>query len=298
MKPVFLLLCVCLLDGLARADFQYVTRTTSSGGMMAAVTGGPGKAATKPAGDATRLLYQGDKVKIDSGTTAMIIDLGVQTLTSIDHGRKTYNVTPLGSVPAGAKNAKLEMKMDVKETDQRKTINGYAARQVIITMDLESPQTQGAKMRLTSEMWLSEDVDGAQELRAFYQRNGDRFPWQAMFGKTDPAMGKSLADFQKKVAALGGVPVLQIMRMSMAGDPARAAELEQQVAAARRQLEDMKKQGGDQAAAATQALAALGSQGSQPGVLMEMTMESSDFSTKPIPASEFAIPADYRKVSQ
>ena len=68
-------------------------------------------------------------------------------------------------------------------------------------------------------------------------------------------------------------------------------------------LQAMQAQGGPAAAAAQQALARMGavtggaaSSGAGSGSLMEMTMESSDFSTGSIPDSTFAIPAGYQKV--
>jgi hypothetical protein len=61
----------------------------------------------------------------------------------------------------------------------------------------------------------------------------------------------------------------------------------------------MQKQGGPGAAIAAQAMARMG--GVQSGAaaasnsMIEMTLESSGFSSDPIPDSVFAIPADYKR---
>jgi hypothetical protein len=152
---------------------------------------------------------------------------------------------------------------------------------------------QGMKMQMEMDMWLSSDVPGASELRAFYKRNGERFPWAALGGGAgNPGMTKAIADMQKAIANQGGVPVLQITRMKAAGNE----QMNAQMAQARARLEEMKKQGGQQAAMADQALARMGGLGSGAGGSMfEVTMESSAFSTSPIPDTVFAIPAGYTK---
>jgi hypothetical protein len=105
-------------------------------------------------------------------------------------------------------------------------------------------------------------------------------------------MQKAMADMQRKLARMGGVPVLQTTRMTAAGNPQMEAGMEQ----ARARLEEMKKQGGQQAATAEQMLARMGGAGG--GSLFEVTVESSGFSTASIPDSVFAIPADYQKVTR
>jgi len=49
-------------------------------------------------------------------------------------------------------------------------------------------------------------------------------------------MQKAMAEIQKKMAGMNGVPVLQVMKMSMPGNSAQAAQMAQ----ARARLEAMK----------------------------------------------------------
>ncbi len=206
-----------------------------------------------------------------------------------------------------------DLSVEVKETGQRKTINGLDSKELIVTMQLDTGQ-QGrgmGKMEVEADMWISSAVPGAGELRSFYQKNADKFPWAAM-GGGNPALQSALAGLQKKIASMDGVPVEIVMRVKppagaggaqMPAMPQMTAAQSAQMEQARARLEAMAAQGGPAAAAAQQALSrmggAMGGRGATPagnsGALIEMTIDSADFSTASIPDSVFAIPPDYQK---
>jgi hypothetical protein len=114
---------------------------------------------------------------------------------------------------------------------------------------------------------------------------------------------KALADMQRKMASLHGVPVESVVRMKTAGGgagmPQMSGAQSDQMAQARARLEAIVAQGGPGAAGAKMALDRMpgGSPagGSGSGAMIEITSDSSDFSTAPIPDSVFAIPAGYQK---
>jgi hypothetical protein len=191
-----------------------------------------------------------------------------------------------------------DVQVDVKETGQKKVINGFNSSQVVMTMDMDmSQQRPGMKMQMNMELWISPDVPGGQEMRAFYEKNADKFPWSAMMQGGNPSMAKAMADLQRKMAQLHGVPVSQTIRIKPSGSSAQSAQMQQGMEQARARLEEMAKQGGAQGQAAQQALARMGA-ASGGGAMMEMTMESSDFSTASIPESTFSVPADYKQAPQ
>jgi hypothetical protein len=165
-------------------------------------------------------------------------------------------------------------------------------------------QAPGMKMQMELELWLSPDVPGAHELRSFYQKNGDKFPWATLgAGAGNAQMQKQMAAVQRKLAMMGGVPVMQVIRMKAAGagapSDAQMAQAQAGMQQAMAQMEAMRKQGGQQAQAAEQAMARMGAMrgmtGAGGGSLIEMTMESTEFSTASIPDAVFAIPAGYTK---
>ena len=282
MKTIRLsiLALACVLA--ARADFSYTSTRKATQGPAAA------------AGDqTTKHYFKGQKLKTESATTSTILDLDAQTITTIHHAQKNYTVMKFSDMAQTLKSAGVDAKIDVKETGQRKNINGFNATEVLMTMAMDSPDMAkgGMKMQMEFSMWLSPDVPGTQELRAFYQKNMDKVPWAAMAGGGgQPGMQKAMADMQKKMATLGGVPVLQVIRMKMGGNEAQNAQMQQAMA----QMEAMRKQGGPGAAAMEKAMAGMGGRAGG-GSLYEMTTESSAFSTSGIADSVFAIPDGYQK---
>jgi hypothetical protein len=272
-----------LASSLARADFGYT--------MMR--KGGPGGGS----GD-TKYYYKGQKMKTDSGTTATIVDFDAQTLTTINNTQKTYTLrkfSELGEDVAGADNVQA----DIKETGQHKTINGFNATQMMMTVQMDM---QGMKAQMEMEIWVSPDVPGGQELHAFHQRNASKFPFAAMSQGGNSGMRAAMANLQKKMAGLNGVPVLEVIHIKMGGDAgaqagqaAQAAQSDPRMAQARARLEEMAKQPGPAGEQAKLALARMGGAPSGGGGGMEITMEAGSFSSGPIADSVFAIPAGYQK---
>jgi hypothetical protein len=282
----------------ARADFSYTTTSKATGGMAASFGGGGNN-------PPSRYYFKGRKMKTENGDNATILDFDAQTLTTINNRQKTITVRSLGDLGAAAKAGDVSVNVDVKETGQQKTINGYNAKELIMTMDVDSPQAQQmGKMTMEMDLWLSTDVPGIGELRGFYKKNMDRFPWAAMSGGgANQGMASGIAQMQRKMAEMGGVQVESVMKMKSAGGagapamPQMSAAQQAQMAAAMERLKAMQQQGGPQAAAAAQAMARMG--GAAPGAstsMMEITSDASDFSTASIPDSVFAIPAGYQKV--
>ena len=257
----------------ALADFSY-TSTTKGAGMMAA------------ANSSTKHYLKGQKMMIDSGNTAMIMDFGAETFTSIDNTSKTYTVTKFSELNQTMKDTSADVKVDIRETGQKKDINGFASREVIMTMETTMDAGRGGPQKMTMEvdMWISSAVPGAGELRAFYQRNAAKFPYSAMGGRGgNQGMAKAMADLQKKMTSMDGVPVLQITKMKMPG-------METQMAQMQKQLEQLKKSNPEVAKQMEKSMGGMGG--------MEITIESTGFSAAGVPDSVFAIPAGYTQKSK
>lgn len=285
------LLVLTLAAAPAFADFSYMTTPKSSGGVAAAASV-PG----------SKYYFKGQKMKVETGGNVMILDFDAQTVTSINNSQKTYTVTPFSEIGQELPNAKTSLQAEVKETGQKKNINGFEASELLMTMAVDNPQAQraGMNMQMEIEMWLSPDVPGASELRSFYQKNSPKFPWAALSNGANPNMQNAIVEMQKHMAGSGGgVPVLQVIRAKSAGNSAQQAQMQQAMGQARARLEEMAKQGGPAGDAARQALARMGAaSGGGGGALFEMTMESSNFSTSSIPDSVFAVPSGYQKTDK
>jgi hypothetical protein len=253
----------------AHADFSYISVSKT------------------PAGARTSKHYiKGQKTITDDGDHVMIMDLDAQTMTTVNRTRKTYSVKTFSELFRDSTAAGTKVDADVKKTGQHRNINGFDAEEMVVTMMADNAQSSqpGPKTQMQMEMhfWLASDVPGIEEMRAFYQKNADRLPWAAMSGGMS-----GMAEVQRKLATMHGVAVLTVVKMGGL-DPAKQAQLDQ----ARARIEEMKKQGGQQAAMADQILAKIG--GGSP----EISTESSGFSAAPVSDAVFAIPADYKKVDK
>ena len=274
MLPAFML--ATLLP--AYADFSYtITRK------------GSGAPAT------SKQYFKGQKMMTDGADEAIVIDFDSKTVTTIDKKNRSYAVVPFNQVGAGMPAASTQAKVDVKDTGQTKTIGGYNAHLVTmgIAVDSGGSGPMGPmQLQIDMEWWLSSDVPGSGEVKAFYQRNGDSFPWTSLTSAMGPA-AETIAQGMRQVMKDGGVPLLQIVRSKMAGGPAMSAQQQAQLDQAKARLQAMAQAGGAQGAAAQQALQRMG--GASSGGGSEQTMESSGFSTAGFSDSVFAVPGGFTK---
>jgi hypothetical protein len=275
MKTTRILILAVAGSFAAHADFSYTQTVKSSQG----------------APQSTKVFLKGSKMMTDRGDTATLVDLGAQTITTINKTAKTYSVQKMGDMAAALSSAAPQV--DIKETGQKKTINGFNCGQSVMTMSMDGP-TPGVKMQMEIELWVSPDVPGWQKLREFYQKNASGL--NAM-GGGNPGMQRAMVEMQKKMATMGGAPVEQVMRMKAPGMEGQAAQMQGNLGQARARLEEMIKQGGPQAEAAKNALARMpgGAVGGSGTSLFETTIDSSDFSAADVPDSVFAIPAGFTK---
>jgi len=250
----------------AFGDFSYTTTRKTTGGAMAAMAG-------TAANVTARVYLKGQKMKVEDGNIATLMDFDAQTITTVNNARKTISVRSFSDL-SGTSGAS-DIRIDAKETGQRKTINGFDARELLLTMEMDMSQGRGmaGKMQMEVDMWISSAVPGAGEMKAFYAKNSGRFPWTAMAGG-DKNMQAAMAEVQKRIAAMDGVPVEQIIRVKPAVAAAGGASMPQmpQMTGAR---------GG----------AASGNSSS----LIEITADSAEFSTAGIADAVFAAPAGYTK---
>jgi hypothetical protein len=226
----------------------------------------------------------------------------------------------------------MSIKPSVKETGQTREINGVQTHEVVLTMEFEgtNPETNqsGTMMTMVSDMWMAPDVPGYAEVRDFHRRMAEKLNWvpgMTMMGGQDSSKG--MAEMYKELSKMSGVPVLQLTKMGMAGampqgDQAAAgaqgAQTEQQPQPQPQpQVEPEKpslggalgRLGGrfgglggmgrkkkDQTQDQTTGSGSQGQAPGGPGSLMEMTSELSGFSSAPIEASKFQVPAGFKQV--
>jgi hypothetical protein len=310
------------------ADFAYQETSTITGGMMASamrLAGVFSKQAREPI-QAT-VAVKGDKMMHRSATHMSIIDLGSQTITTVDVQKKQYSVMTFDEMKQlleqlaqkMKQNDKPEMsfKVSSKATGKAKQIAGVDAREMILTMEMEATDKQSGQkggMTVTTDMWLAPGIPGYQEVRDFYKRMSGKINWTPggnMFMQ-NPQVSQGMAEVYKEASKVDGVPVQQTIVMGATGTvppsdgAAPPAQQQPQPAAERPSVGSAlggalggrfglgrKKTPSDQPSPqATQE----GSSGQSAGSLLEMTTQLSGFSSNAIDGSQFEVPAGFKKV--
>jgi hypothetical protein len=290
----------------AHADLSFSKTQKVTGGAMAAMAGSAANRESKS-------YFKGGKVAEVASDATILIDLAAQTVTTINKAQKTYKVQKFGDLAAAGSSA--DVSVNVQDTGQTKTINGYNAKESLVTLDVDFATGRGPAMKMSAEIevWRSTDVPGAAEMRTFYQKNAANFPWAAMMGAGgNQSIQRALTQIQKKLAESDGMVVEEVIRVKPAGagpqnaqmpqTPQMTPEQQAKMQAAMAQMQAMSKQGGPQAAAAQRAMAAMGAMGGGPAAaggagnaLIELTVDNTGFSTDPVPDSVFVVPSDYKQ---
>jgi hypothetical protein len=234
MKTFFVVL---LLPTLVLADFRYESTTRMTGGTIMKLPFGK-----KPEPTTTTHFMKGGRMATVSKDSTTVFDFDKQLYTVIDTTKKQYwQMTfaemqqamadmQLEAENAGGKSKgkdiKTEWKMDLKATGVEKDVNGFLAKQVLMTMDMVATASDGKEkaagsMRMSMDMWNSETVPGYSEYVKFYERLKDKGAWlnpQQWRQSAGPnGMGEGLRKMSEEMMKVKGLPVLSITRVGMAG---------------------------------------------------------------------------------
>ncbi len=278
----------------------------------------------------TAVLVKGDVMAHTTADSATIIDVGKETITEVNFKQKTYSVMTFAQMAQyldqmskkaaqqSGNKGEMNFKASVKETGQTRDISGLATREVVLTMIMESTDKESGQkgsLAVTSNMWLAKNVPGYEEVRAFQVKMAQKLAWMPgsnMFTQGRGDMARAFGDLQKEGAKLDGVPVLQLVSMGAAGEgqsgqPAPQASQQSEprespsiggalgrlggfggLGRRKKQEEPQQQRGQPQAASSAPSGA--------PGALIEMTTESTNFSSSPIDSSRLQVPAGFRQV--
>lgn len=341
LRKTFLAASVCCVASTAAfADFSYDQNVKMTGGAMAGImkiAGAFSKAARDPMN--STVMVKGDRMAHIGANHISVIDLKSETITDIDSVKKTYSVITFadmakamqqmsdkvaekGTAEKGKEQkADMNFKASLKETGEKKVISGFNTKEVVLTIEMEATdQKSGSKgaLSVVSDMWLTPQVPGYEDIKDFYKRMATKLAWtpggNAMAMQRGDMM-KGMGQLAKESAKLEGVPILQIIKMGVAGDgtgmpPSASAEKPRQAAPPPPTAGEMaasaiagrfgvggfgkKKKPVEEQPAQTTTASAQSSDSS--GSLIEMTTESTNFSTASIDASRFDVPTGFKKV--
>jgi hypothetical protein len=298
-----------MLAAPALADVTY-SQVTKTSGMMKMFGGGQHKTVTQ---------ISGDKMRTESEDDVQIVDLGTERIYNLNKKKKTYTVMTfeemkkkmeegMASANESMKQGKGEEGADVSaqarfkvtDTGNTETIKGYPCTQYLMEMavDIEDKKSQqeGSFSTLT-EMWLSKEVPGVDEINAFHRKMAEKLGTTAIgrqmtSGNNEQANAfaanmREMADEMKK---MDGFSVRSVMYF---GSP-EAAKKE---ALGGGGADSKEEQGGGGLGGFMKKMKMPGG-GAGGGVLTKITTEIDTIETKAIDPSVFAVPDGYKQVTQ
>jgi hypothetical protein len=176
-----------------------------------------GKAARE--GVVSTIAVKGDRKATLNEATGQIIDLGEEKIYDLDMKHKTYKVMTFeelrrhmeearkkaeenarkeqGKAAPPDKNAKqMEIDFSLKETGQKKTINGYNTHDVVMTITMrEKGKTleESGGLVLTSDIWMGPKIAAMTEIPEFELRYWRQLQGPAMPGASAEDMAAAMA---------------------------------------------------------------------------------------------------------
>jgi hypothetical protein len=349
------LICIGTAGSLL-ADFSYEENSHITGGAIVGMMKFAG-AFSKSARDITKptissVSVKGNRMVRTSDRTMNIIDLDAETITDVDFEKKTYSVITFEQMkqamqraadqanrkmaeekpqPPAANNSNVDVnwKLDIKETGEKKNINGLDTKEVVMTITMEGTDQktgQSGAMDTVSDMWLTPKVPGYDEINDFHIRMAKKLAWvPSSLPVFRPDMMKGMSALATEGSKLKGVPVMQVVRMGPHGAKLTGPPSDPSTSQGPTAGQVAGRAAGDQAeSSATSRLGRLGGFGglgglggfggkkkktsddppppsqdpaaANGGALMEMTVELTNYSSASVDPSKFEVPGGFKKI--
>jgi hypothetical protein len=235
-----------LLHGLAFADVSYQETTRITGGSMMGMAKMAGAFSSQAkqmlAPTTSTVLIHGSRMVRSNPHTTEIIDLDDQTITMIDHDKRTYSIMTFqemeksmadaaakakGAKPSGADTSQMSFNAHISSNGATRQIDGETAHETLLTITMIAntgdPSAKGG-MAATSEMWLVKDAPGMAEMRSFNERLVKELKVDMAASAmtsliaAEPGGAQALEELKKEAGKVSGLPVLQVTRVGMTLD--------------------------------------------------------------------------------
>lgn len=212
-------------------------------------------------GVVSTVAVKGNRKMTTTDKTAQLIDLSEEKVYELDLSKKTYTVVTFADIrrqmeearrkaaeqaqqasrekeqtaQRSDQNPQMEIDFDLKESGQKKAVNGFDAREVIMTVGVHEkgkPIAQNGGMVLTSSTWLTPTVPNASEIADFDRRYAEKLALPSMLDAQQmaaamamyPMMADAMTRMQAENVRLDGTPVLTVMKFEAVAPPGAAQE--------------------------------------------------------------------------
>jgi hypothetical protein len=302
MRAVLITVLASVSSAALRADFSYQDTTKITGGTLYNSL----RLTAKAAGDAivSTKMIKGNRMAVVTKERTTVIDLDKETITYIDLAKKTYSAITFAQMKEAVHSADAAFKVSSKSTGQTKTIGVLSARETILTMTIEatSPDSNESNaMIVTIDAWMAV-VPGYEEVRTFTSKLGGKLGYEFGSGIAQLALGRAealqgFAEATRNLNKAEGAPVQRTSKI-VAGSGTGAPDATTPAAFPPDPHQN------PASAAASAALGRLGighkkSDRPEPGAaasLIETLTELTNFSSAPIDASRFEVPAAFKQI--
>jgi hypothetical protein len=244
-KIVFLVVGFAFTATLCLADANVQEKTqVHLGGAIGGIANAFGGRATHE-GITSNTFVKGDRRARMTEGSGEIVDLAAEKVYHLDLGRKTYTVETFDEIRqrfedekarAEKRSARAEkggekpqgpeydVDIDVKDTGQKQTINGYDTHEVVTTITVhekgKSIEKAGASI-FKADMWIGPRIKELREIgdfdRRYYQKlygkefGGADMQQMAMLIATNPMFAKASKAFADKRMSFDGTPIRSIL---------------------------------------------------------------------------------------
>lgn len=263
--------CVCMIAALVaclpafvRADVKTQQKTQMKfEGMMGRVMGMFGGKTMKE-GMIESVAVRGNRKATIGQDTGEIIDLDEEAVYRLDMRRKTYRRVTFAELrreleEAQAKAAEamkgerpaaqpqpdqsqMQIDFDLKESGQKRQINGYDCREVIMTVTMhekgKSIEQAGGSV-MTANIWLAPEIPYLKEIREFDRRYAEKLRGPLALSAADaqqmaaamamyPGMQEMIAKLEAEKVNMSGTEILTILTMASVRSPQQMQQQERE----------------------------------------------------------------------
>ena len=230
-------------------------------GMMGRFVGMFGGKATHE-GIINTVAVKGNRKMTVNESGGQIIDLDEEKIYELDMRGKSYKVTTFAEMrrrmeearermsktppqgggdparPAG--DQQMEIDFSLKESGQKRNINGYDCREVVMTIAARQKGRtleDGGGMVMTSNLWLAPKIPAMNEITEFDRRYAEKMASVFGIGGAEqmaaalamyPAMKEMMGKFQAENVNMDGTAILTVMTMQSVANPQQQAAQEKQ----------------------------------------------------------------------
>jgi hypothetical protein len=271
MKAIILIVSLAVV---CRADVKTEEKTQlKMEGMMGRMMGMFGGRAARE-GTVNTVAVKGSRKMTVNDSTGQIVDLDEEKIYELDMKGKSYKVTTFAqmrqrieeareraakaprepSEPAPARQQQgqqpeMEVDFAIKESGQKKNINGFDCREVVMTITTRQKGKtldEAGGMVMTSNMWLTPKIPAMKEITDFEIRYAQKmssalFPGgaeqMAAMSAMYPGMKEAMGRFQKENVNMDGTAVLTVTSMETVAPAAQVAAQQERPQAQRQQDE-------------------------------------------------------------